>query len=148
MITSQLIKIPKEYKTIIELAQSAIEDKHLLKFFYESKPTNKNKDGNKDYRTIRPYMLIPRNENLELVGVPVTELSKPVKDRQAGHYTIAQLKERFESEQFQTLPETFDDPGVERRIVVLTQTSPLFRFIYNDENAKEVKSEWLRIRYV
>ena len=142
MIRSAILEVAKEYKKVIELSQSAIQDKHLLKFFYESK------SGNKDYRTIRPYMIIPRNGNLELVGLPITKLSKPVEKRQPGHYTISQLNERLESNNFEVLPETFDDPGVTRKIAVNTQTTPICRFIYDDEDSKKVKAEWLKIKYV
>jgi hypothetical protein len=137
---SSIIEVPIEYKKVIELSQGAIEARHLLKFFYESK------NGNKGERIIRPYMIIPRNGKLELVGVPITELSKL--KRQAGHYTISQLKERFESEQFEVLDETFNDPGIPREKVDNTQTTPAYRFIYDEENAKEVKAEWLQIKYV
>ena len=144
---TEFYKVPKEWKRVIELSWHVIENKHLLKFYYESKPKDKNKEGNKGYRTIRPYMVIPIGENLKLVGLPITELSKPIEERQPGHYIISQLKERLESEEFKILPKTFDDPGVERRIVVATQTPPICRFIYDDEDPAKVKAQWLKIKY-
>ena len=137
-----VIEVAKPLKKMIEVAEGAINDKHLMKFIFASK------DQDPKERTIRPYMIIPRNGNLELVGVPTTELSKPENKRQPRHYTISQLAERLKSNQVEVLPETFNDPGIPRDIVVLTKEIPVCRFIYDDENAEEVKAEWLRIKYV
>ncbi len=90
-------------------------------------------------------MIIPRGEFLELVGVPIEELRK---GGQPKHYTILQLSERLKPKQLEILPEIFDDPGVSRNKVVFTETPPICRFIYNDEDAKKVKAEWLKIKYI
>ena len=146
---SEFFEVPKEQKAVIELARRhGIEGRHLLKFYYESKPTNKNKEGNKGYRTIRPYMIIPKEKNLKLVGLPITELSKPIEQRQPGHYIISQLEGRLKSGKFEVLEETFNDPGIPREKVDSTRNTPVYRFIYDDENPKNVKAEWLRIKYV
>lgn len=147
-IKSKFIEAPIEFKPVIEPSEGAILNKHLIEFYYESKPTNKNKNGNKSYRIIRPYMIIPRGEILELVGIPITELTEPREKREAGHYTIAQLSQRLKSKQFRISSETFDDPGALRDRIVNTKTPPVCRFIYEDEDLKKVKAEWLKIKYV
>jgi hypothetical protein len=44
------------------------------------------------------------------------------------------------------LSETFDDPGVPRKIVVKTTTAEVIcRFIYNDEDIEEVMKSWVKI---
>src|SRR4051794_19169456 len=149
MVTkSRFIEVTIEWKPVIELLQRAIASRHLLKFYFESKPTNKNKIGNKGCRTIRPYMIIPRGENLELVGLPITELSKSIEQRQPGHYIISQLEGRLKSGKFEVLEETFNDPGIPREKVHSTQNTPVYRFIFNDEDSKKVKAGWLRIKYI
>jgi hypothetical protein len=142
------LEAPIEFKAVIELGEDAINGRHFLKFYYKSEPTNKNKNGNKGYRIIRPYMILPEAGALKLVGTPITELSKEISERQPGHYKISQLEQRLQLNQFEILPETFDDPGVPRSIIVLTKTPPVCRFIYNDEDARKVKAEWLKIKYV
>ena len=41
-----VIEVQIEFKVVIGLLRCAILNKHLVKFYYESKPTNKNKNGN------------------------------------------------------------------------------------------------------
>jgi hypothetical protein len=94
-------------------------------------------------------MVIPnKRKNLELVGIPLEELNKPIDSREAGHYLLAQLLERIEMKQFEILQETFNDPGAFRDIVDDTQSKVVCRFIYDDENKREVKKQWLKIKYV
>jgi hypothetical protein len=139
---SSIIEVPSEQKVVIELSWRGIEERHLIKFWYRSKSLNEGQ------RIIRPYMIIPRKGNLELVGLPITELSKSLEIRQPGHYTISQLKNRLESKQFEILSETFAGPDVQRGIVIVTQTPPVCRFIYDDEDSPKVKAQWLKIKYV
>ena len=69
---SEFFEVPTEQKAVIELAwRRGIEGRHLLKFYYESKP-----------------------------------------------------------------------------IVVATQTPPMCRFIYDDEDPAKMKAQWLKIKYV
>ena len=139
---SSVVEVAKRLKKMIGLAEDAINDRHLMKFVFASK------DQNPKQRTIRPYMIIPRNGNLELVGVLTTELSTPENKRQPRHFVISQLAARLKSNQVEVLPERFNDPGIPRDIVDNTIQTPVCRFIYEDENAEEVKAGWLRIKYV
>ena len=136
---SNFFELSIECKVVIKLLRNAILSRHFIKFYYESE------NGNKGLRIIPPYMIIPRGEILELVGVPNEELRKGGQPR---HYTIPQLSERLKSKQLEILPETFADPGVLRDIVVNTKTCPVCRFIYDDEDAKKVKAGWLQIKYI
>ena len=88
------------------------------------------------------YMLIPKGENIQLVGTPIEELSKSPNDRQAGHYIITKL----DLEKFEILSERFNDHGMPRNKVVNTQGKVICRFIYDDEDEKKVKSQWISIR--
>ena len=92
--------------------------------------------------TILPYMLIIQGENIHLVGIPIEELDKSPNDRQAGPYIITKLN----LEKFEILSEKFDDPGMPRDKVVKTQGKVICRFIYDDEDEKKVKSQWISIR--
>ena len=47
--------------------------------------------------------------------------------------------------QFKVLDETFDNPGVPRDIVVRTKKPVVCRFIYDDEDEKEVVKNWIKI---
>ena len=40
------------------------------------------------------------------------------------HYKISQLEQRIKLKQFEVLPDTFNNPGVPRSIIVETETSP------------------------
>ena len=118
-------------------------ERRVLKFRYYSESSGEVE------RLIRPYMVIPnKKENLELVGIPRKELSNQIHSRKKGHYLLTQLLKRIEIQQFEILEETFDDPGAPRNIVVNTQSKVVCRFIYDDENKKEVKKQWLKIKYV
>jgi len=136
-----MLKVESRFKELIQLSCETIRQKRVIEFYYESK---RRKEG----RTIRPYMVLPRGKNIELVGLPIEELNKPLKDRQPGHYTLIQLLSRIENEQFRILPEIFDDPGVLREIVDATKSKVICRFIYDDENVREVKKQWLQVQYV
>jgi len=142
------IEVPVKYKKVIEPARDAISYRNLVKFYYESRPNSKNKGGNKGYRIIRPYMILQEAGTLKLVGTPITELSKEISKRQPGHYKISQLEQRLEVNGFEVLPETFDDAAVSRNIVVNTKSTPIYRFIYDDEDPKKVKAGWLKIKYI
>ena len=85
-LTSGVIKVVIKLKAVIEILRGAILNKHFVKFYYESE------NGNKGFRIIPPYMIIPRKEILELVGVPIDE---PAKGGEPRHYTIYQLSERL-----------------------------------------------------
>jgi hypothetical protein len=50
--------------------------------------------------------------------------------------------------EFKVLEETFNDPGVRREIVDDTQNTPVYTLIYDDEDSKKAKAQWLRIKYV
>ena len=107
---------------------AAIKKGYLLHFYYESKSSRK-----KAWRTVRPYLLgTNKAGNLELAALPTDELSKPINKRVSGHY----LLESINLNRFETLPESFDDPGVERTRVTHTPTVKdiICRFIYKDEN--------------
>lgn len=92
-------------------------------------------------------MIIPRNGILELVGLPITELSKPIEKRQP--YTIQFFKlQRGSNQKSLKFYQKRLTTGVLRKIVVETQTPPVCRFIYDNEDPKEVKAQWLRIKYI
>jgi len=135
-----MVKVDIALKPVIELLCFAIEKRRVLKFACYSKSSGE------AIREIRPYMVIPnKGENLELVGIPLEELNKPINSREAGHYLLTQLLERIEMEQFEILKETFDDLGAPRNIVDDTQSKIICRFIYDDEDKKNVKKQWLKV---
>jgi hypothetical protein len=131
---------PHIYK-IIKLLCKAIKERRLLQFYFESDTKGKT------WRTIRPYMVLPRytKENLdfenalELVGLPTEQLKSAKK--QPGHYYLHKL----DMSRFDVFNETFDEPGVSRTIVTHTQTPVVCRFIYEDEDVKEVTKTWIKI---
>lgn len=84
-------------------------------------------------------MILPVGANIQLAGTPIEELNKPKPE--ARHYLIIKL----DMAKFEILSETFDDPGVSRDIVANTKSRVICRFIYNDENVKEVKSKWIKL---
>ena len=87
-------------------------------------------------------MICPNSKgNIELVGLPVDELDKPIDKRQPRHYLLGKLN----TEQLVVLSETSDDPGVPREIVVYTKTKVICRFIYDDEDEQEVIKSWIKI---
>jgi hypothetical protein len=129
-------KMKLTLEQLIEILKIPIIEKRRIKFYYESK------SGKKEWRTILPYMLIKIGENIHLVGIPIEELNKSLYDRQAGHYIITKL----DLEKFEILSERFHDPGVPRDKVVNTQGKVICRFIYDDEDEKKVKSQWISIR--
>ena len=89
---SKIFQAPIGFEAVIELLKDAIHTKHFVKFYYES--ANKNKG----WRIIPPYMIIPRKNKLELVGVPMQESRKGGEPR---HYAISQLSERLKSKQLE-----------------------------------------------
>ena len=54
-----------------------------------------------------PLHDIPCGKILELVGTPITELTKPEQNHEAGHYVISQLEQRLKLNQLEVLPDTF-----------------------------------------
>ena len=76
---SNFFEVLIEFKAVIELLRNTILNRHLVKFYYESENRNK---GFSNYST---YMIIPRGEILELVGVPIDQLKKGGEPR---HYII------------------------------------------------------------
>jgi hypothetical protein len=138
-----MIEVPIALKPVAEILCLALKKRRVLKFRYYSKSSGEIS------RELRPYMVIPNKKgNLELVGIPLKELSNPIASRKRGHYLLTQLLERIETGQFQILEETFIDPGAPRDIVDDTQSKVVCRFIYDDENKREVKKQWVKIKYV
>jgi hypothetical protein len=124
------------FRQLLKFLKIPILKRRLIEFYYESK------SGKKEWRTIRPYMLIPKGKNIQFVGTPIEELSKSPNDRHAGHYITTKL----DWEKLEILSERFDDPGMPRAKVVNTQGKVICRFIYDDEDEKKVKSQWISIR--
>ena len=138
-----MIEVPIALKPLVEILCLVLEKRKVLRFRYYSESS-----GEID-REVRPYMVIPNQKgNLELVGIPIEELSNPVDSRKKGHYLLIQLLERIEKEQFEILEETFNEPGAPRNIVDNTQSKVVCRYIYDDENKKEVKKQWLKVKYI
>jgi hypothetical protein len=140
-----MIEVDIKYKELIELLCKAIRQRRVLKILYKS-----NSSG-EIWREIRPYMIWENNrKNLSLAGVPVKELQNPLIDkRKSGQYLLPQLLVRFRAYEIQVLSKTFDAPGIPRGRVDDTQTKVIFcRFIYDDENKKEVKKQWIKVKYV
>ena len=129
-------KVKPTFRQLLEILKTPILEKRRVKFYYKSK------SGKKEWRTILPYMLIKKGENIHLVGIPVAELDKSPYDWQAGHYIVTKIN----LEKFEILSEGFDDPGMPRDKVVNTQGKVIWRFIYDDENDKKVMSQWISIR--
>ena len=132
------LKVPPHISKMIKVLCKAIKERRLLYFYYES-----DSSGKKEWREIRPYMIIPRDkDNLELVGLRSEQLKTG--DRQPGHYYLTKL----DMEKLKILDEKFDDPGVPGDIVVNTKNPVVCRFIYDDENEKEVKKSWIKIEEI
>jgi hypothetical protein len=88
-------------------------------------------------------------KKLSLAATPIEELQKTsIDERTSGQYLLTQLITRLKDEQIQILPETFDDPEIPRKRVDDTQSEVVCRFIYDDENKREVKKQWVKIKYV
>ena len=140
-----MIEVGIQYKELLKLLCKAILQRKLLKIYYESESS-----GRKDWRTIRPYMIWPNNKNnLALAGVPTEELQKFSKEkRRSGQYLLSQLITRLNEGQIQILSETFDDPGIPQERVDDTPTKVICRFIYDDESEKDLKKQWLKIKYI
>lgn len=136
-----MLEVESKFKELIELLCHIIQQRRVIEFYYESARRD-------EERTIRPYHVLPRGKNIELVGLPIEELSKPLQARQPGHYTLSQLLVRIENKQFKILAETFNDPEVPRNIVDSSKSNVICRFIYNDEDEKEVLKQWLKINYI
>ena len=139
-----MIEVNIQYKELIELLCKAIKQRRLLKIYYKS-----NSSGER-WREIRPYMIWEnQKKNLSLAGVPIEELRKtPKEKRNSGQYLLTQLNERLRDGEVKLLSDTFNDPEVPRRRVDDTQTKVVCRFIYDDEDKKEVKKQWLKVKYI
>jgi hypothetical protein len=130
------MKVSDQIKRVIKISSDAVRQRHLMQFMYESKSRGR------EERTIRPYMVCPnRSGKWELVGLPREEWEKPIDKRQPGHY----LLEKLDIDELKVLFETFDDPGVPRKIVVNTLTSVVCRLVYDDEDEQEVMNSWTQI---
>jgi len=139
-----MVEVDLQYKELIELLCKAIMQRTLLKIYYKS-------GRRSDWRIIRPYMIWQNpKKNLSLAGVPIEELQKlSIDERTSSQYLLTQLMTRLKEGQIQILPETFDDLGIPRERVDDTQTKDLVcRFIYDDEDKKEVKKHWIKVKYI
>lgn len=126
---------PHIYK-LVKLICKAIKERQLLYFYYES-------DSGNYWRKIRPYMIIlNENKKLKVVGLPIEELKIAFpKNRKKGHY----LLDKLDMNRFEILDDIFfDNLWVPREIVVHTINPVVCRFIYDDENTKEVKNSWIK----
>ena len=96
-----MIEVAIVLTALIEVLCLELEKRILLKFRYHSETSGEME------REIRPYMVIPnKKENLELVGIPLEELSNPIHSRKKGHSLLTQLLKRIEIQQFEILEET------------------------------------------
>jgi len=139
-----MVEVDLQYKELIELLCKAIMQRTLLKIYYKS-------GRRSDWRIIRPYMIWQNpKKNLSLAGVPVEELQKlSIDERTSSQYLLTQLMTRLKEGQIQILPETFDDLEIPRERVDDTKTKDLVcRFIYDDEDKKEVKKHWIKVKYI
>ena len=131
------IKVTEETKSLIFTLWKAMKNRRVVKFDFESN------DGNAGIREIRPYMVCLHSGKLKVVGLPRELWKVPPDDKQARHY----LLEKIDLRVLELLSETFDDPLVPRDIVVYTKEAEVVcRFIYDDEDEKEVKKSWLKIK--
>ena len=139
-----MVEVDLQYKELIELLCKAIMQRTLLKIYYKS-------GRRSDWRIIRPYMIWQNpKKNLSLAGVPIEELQKlSIDERTSSQYLLTQHMTRLKEGQIQILPETFDDLGIPRERVDDTKTKDLVcRFIYDDEDKKEVKKHWIKVKYI
>lgn len=125
------------YEELVKILCNAIKQRRWLHFYYESETTEK-----KEWREVIPYLIgINKKGNLELAGLPSTELSKKIQDRISGHYLLKIIDEK----QFKVLSKTLKDPGVPRKRVVDTPTVQVIcRFIYPDEDIATASSTWIK----
>src|SRR5205085_8898714 len=120
-------------KRVIKIIWEAIKNRRLIKFYYESVSND-----NKDFRVIEPYIVgiyKTGNKNLYLSGLPYEDFEKKLKRTQQGQYLIRTINPA----QLEILPESYEEPGVERiQLVGTPNVDILCRFIYRNENAEEV----------
>ena len=134
------VEVSQSIYDIIQLLCKAIKERRLVRFPYESERRNA-------LREIRPYMLIHRErkgnfeleEVLELVGLTTEQMEST--QRQPGHYFLYKL----DIKQIKVSNEIFHNPGVPREIVVHTKSPVVCRFMYDDEDPKEVMKSWIKI---
>ena len=70
-----------------ELLCKAIEERRLLKFYYESEKSKK-----KEWRIAQPYNVgIKENGNVFLAALPISELRKKIQDCVTGHYWLKKM---------------------------------------------------------
>ena len=134
-----MIQVPLRLKQIIEIICRAIREKKVIEFHFESD------SGNKGLRKIKPYMVyINDKDEIKVAGLP-RELWNIKGKKQPRHY----LLEKINLNELEVLEEKFNDPGVPREIVVATKIVRIIcRFIYDDEDEKEIMPLWQKIKYV
>jgi hypothetical protein len=115
-----MVQIEHTLKELIGILCLAIEQKRVIKFYFESK------SGNTGWRKIRPYMIAVReNGEVYVAGLPEEKLSVS-NDRQPGQYALTKI----DLSKFEVTEETFSDPEVSREIVVhVKQVKIICRFI-------------------
>jgi hypothetical protein len=129
-------KMNKKREDIVRLLCDAINQRRLVRFYYESTSS-----GKKDWRIVEPYIVGIKDKgagNTFLAALSISELSKRTQDRIIGHYLI----ERMDITKLEILDETFDQPKVERTRIVATPTIEIIcRFTYDDEDLKRNKGK-------
>jgi hypothetical protein len=124
------MKVSLHIYKIIEILCRAIKERRFLYFYYESGAS-----GKKEWREIKPYKIMPTDKgNLSLVGLPIEQFKE-----------VNYLLDKLDTQQFKILNRAFDDPGVSRDIVIHTKKPVVCRFIYDDEDLKEVMKDWIKI---
>lgn len=123
---------------LLVVIYKAIRQRSIVKFPFESE------SGNIGDRTIKPYMVyLNEKGEIKVAGLPEELWNAPIDQRKsARHY----LLNKIDVKRLEVLPETFDDPGVPRSIVVTVKiVKVICRFIYDDEDEQEVMKNWMQI---
>lgn len=113
---------------LIQILCTAIQQRKLIKFYYESVSSKK-----KGWRLVEPYILGIKDNgagNIFLAALPISERAKKLEQRVTGHY----LLDKIDCNLLEILEDTFDEPKVARHRIVTTPTiSVLCRFKYDDD---------------
>lgn len=125
-------KMTKKKTEITELLCNAIQQRKIIRFYYESSSS-----GKKEWRTVQPYIVGVKERgagNRFLAALAITELSKKIDKRITGHY----LLDKIDINTIEVLEDTYDEPQVERRRITDTPTIEVIcRFIYKNEKRKK-----------
>ena len=121
----------KKISKVRALLSKAIKERKKVKFYYESE-----RRGRKEWRTLYPYIIgVKANGNIFLAALPEEELSKPISERQLGHFSLSKI----DIEKLELLKETYREPAVPTKYITDTPTiNVIYRFTYMNEELEKI----------